>query len=86
MRLMLTSEVGHGMSVGSAARILPCELYYRYTKGVVTASPAALSIAFTLVSSGAHSWRRWKIKRGGFTEEQSVGFKLKSKRSVICGM
>lgn len=51
MTLILTiSEGDQGILVGCGARILLCERYYRYTRvhpGVVTTSPAALSVAFT---------------------------------------
>lgn len=88
IRLILTCEVGQGMLVGSAASI-PCVLYYRYTTGihpgVVTAPPAALSVPFTFLTSGAHSWRRQKINRGGITEKLRERKRLKTRpREETC--
>lgn len=57
--------MAQGMLVGSAARILLCELYYGYSR-LAPVALTSLSVAFALLSSGAQSWRRQQINREGF--------------------
>lgn len=60
-----TFDMAQGMLVGSAARILLCELYYGYSR-LAPVALTSLSVAFALLSSGAQSWRRQQINREGF--------------------